>query len=57
MKVELIKEISVILPLHKQIFGKEFPMTSYVKKGKNNKFYMFIYKLEELIVGYSIIVR
>lgn len=57
MKVELIKEISIILPLHKQIFGKEFPMASYIKKGKCNKFYIFIYKIDELIVGYSIIVR
>lgn len=56
MIIKEVHDINIILPLHDEIFGKEFPLTSYYKKCKTNKLYIFVYEKESKLIGYSIIV-
>lgn len=56
MTIKEIQDINVIMPLHNEIFGKEFPITSYYKKSKTNKLYIFVYEENSKLFGYSIIV-
>lgn len=56
MIIKEIHDINIILPLHERIFGKEFPISSYYKKCKNNNLYIFVYEEETKLIGYSIIV-
>lgn len=56
MKIRKIENVEIIIPLHKQIFGKEFPIGSYNKKKLNNDIDIYIYEKGEEIVGYSIII-
>ena len=56
MIIKEIQDINVILPLHYEIFGKEFPISSYYKKSKTNKLYIFVYEEDSNLIGYSIIV-
>ncbi len=57
MVIQEIQDINVIVPLHEEIFGKPFPISSYYKKCKTNELYIFIYKENANILGYSIIVN
>lgn len=56
MIIKEIHDINIILSLHNEIFGKEFPLTSYYKKYKMNNLYIFVYEEESQLIGYSIIV-
>lgn len=56
MIIKEIHDINIILPIHKEIFGKEFPISSYYKKSKTNNLYIFIYEENNKLIGYSIIV-
>ena len=56
MIIKEIHDINIIIPLHKRIFGKEFPVSSYYKKRKINNIYIFIYEEDDEMIGYSIIV-
>ena len=55
MVIKEIYDINAIIPLHEEIFGKTFPISSYYKKCKTNKLYIFVYE-EDSLIGYSIIV-
>lgn len=54
--IKEIHDINIILSIHKKIFGKEFPISSYYKKSDTNNLYIFIYEEENELIGYSIIV-
>ena len=56
MIIKEIHDINVILPIHYEIFGKEFPISSYYKKSKTNMLYVFVYEEDSKLIGYSIIV-
>ena len=56
MIIKEIHDINVILPIHYEIFGKEFPISSYYKKSKTNMLYIFVYEEDSKLIGYSIIV-
>lgn len=56
MIIKQIKDVEVVKTLHKEIFGKEFPINSYWKKRKFYDIYIFIYEEDLEILGYSIIV-
>ena len=56
MIIKEIHDINVILPIHYEIFGKEFPISSYYKKYKTNMLYIFVYEEDSKLIGYSIIV-
>lgn len=56
MIIKEIKDINVIIPLHEEIFGKAFPISSYYKKCKTNKLYIYVYEYNSSLIGYSIIV-
>lgn len=56
MKIRKIEDINVILILHSEIFGKDFPMQSYEKKKRQNELLIFVYEEEQRLIGYSIIV-
>ena len=56
MTIKRILDINVILPLHDEIFGKPFPISSYYKKCKSNSLYIFVYEENSELLGYSIIV-
>ena len=56
MKIKEIQDINIIIPLHLEIFGKDFPIASYFKKSKTNKLYIFVYEEHLNLIGYSIIV-
>ena len=42
--------------MHEEIFGKAFPISSYYKKCKTNKLYIYVYEYNSSLIGYSIIV-
>lgn len=54
--IKEIQDINIIIPLHKEIFGKDFPIESYYKKSKSNKLYIFVYEEDLNLFGYSIVV-
>lgn len=56
MTIKQIQDISIIIPLHEEIFGKPFPTSSYYKKSKTNKLYVFVYEDNSNLIGYSIVV-
>lgn len=56
MYVKEISDIKEILPLHKEIFGEDFPIESYHKKCTKSKLYIFVYEEKSRLFGYSIIV-
>ena len=56
MIIKEIQDINIILPIHFEIFGKEFPISSYYKKSNSNKLYTFVYEEDSDLIGYSIIV-
>ena len=56
MQIKEIFDLRVILPLHEEIFGTSFPISSFEKKSKNNKLHIFVYE-EDLMIGYSIVVE
>ncbi len=56
MIIKEIQDINIIIPLHVEIFGKAFPISSYYKKCKTNKLYIFVYEEDSDLIGYSIIV-
>ena len=56
MIIKEIKDINVIIPLHEEIFGKTFPISSYYKKCRTNKLYIYVYEYNSSLIGYSIIV-
>ncbi len=56
MEIRKIEDVNSILILHSEIFGKDFPMQSYEKKRKQNELLIFVYKEEQQLIGYSIIV-
>lgn len=56
MVIKEIQDITPILSLHEEIFGKPFPLSSYYKKSKTNKLYIFVYEEALNLIGYSIIV-
>ena len=56
MKIRKIKDLNSILPLHSEIFGKDFPMKSYEKKRKQSELLIFVYEEGQQLIGYSIIV-
>lgn len=56
MQIYEIKSIETILELHKNIFGKEFPINSYYKKKSQDNILIFGYNEEENLIGYSIVV-
>ena len=56
MIIKEIQDIKTIIPLHEEIFGKTFPISSYYKKCKTNKLYIFVYEENLELIGYSIIV-
>ena len=55
-EIKQIQDINTILPLHLEIFGKEFPMQSYYKKSKTNNLHIFVYEFDGVQIGYSIVV-
>lgn len=57
MIIKEIYDINAIIPLHNEIFGKAFPISSYYKKCKTNKLYIFVYEDNSDWLGYSIIVE
>lgn len=56
--LKIIEEYSLknVVPLHRNIFGFDFPIESYNKKSKENKLRIFVYYVETKAIGYSIIV-
>lgn len=56
MIIQQIYDLNSVLGLHREIFGKDFPIASYKKKSQQNKLLIFIYKQREQLIGYSIIV-
>lgn len=56
--VKIIEEYNIknVVPLHRNIFGFDFPIESYNKKLKENKLRIFVYYVETKAIGYSIIV-
>lgn len=56
MIIEQIQDVKKIIPIHNEIFGKDFPIESYYKKCKKNELYIYVYKDEGKILGYSIVV-
>ena len=56
MVIKHIQDINTILPLHDEIFGKPFPISSYYKKCTSNTLDIFVYEEDSQLLGYSIIV-
>lgn len=56
MTIHMIEDINTIIPLHKEIFGTDFPINSYYKKKKEHNLYIFVYEYGSILFGYSIIV-
>lgn len=56
MIIKEFQDINIIIPLHEEIFGKPFPISSYYKKCRTNKLYIFAYEEDLNLIGYSIIV-
>lgn len=56
MVIRQIDDVEIVIPLHEEIFGKEFPISSYYKKRKIYQLYIFVYEEEKRLLGYSIIV-
>lgn len=56
MIIREIYDVNIIIPLHDEIFGKPFPISSFYKKCKANKLYIFVYEENSNLFGYSIIV-
>lgn len=56
MVMKEIHDINIILQIHKEIFGREFPISSYYKKSCTNNLYIFVYEENAKLIGYSIIV-
>ena len=42
--------------MHKNIFGKEFPINSYYKKKEKDDLLIFVYEEGKILIGYSIVV-
>lgn len=57
MEIIKIEDINTILPLHKKIFNREFPLESYYKKSTINPVHIFVYSYNKELVGYSLIVE
>ena len=57
MIIKEIHDINIILPIHNEIFGKEFPISSYYKKSQTNSLYIFVYEEDSKLIGYSIVVN
>ena len=56
MVIKQIYDVEVIKPLHKEIFGTEFPICSYYKKRNTYDLYIYVYEEDCKFLGYSIIV-
>lgn len=56
MLIKQIYDVEVIKPLHKEIFGTEFPTSSYYKKRNKYDLYIYVYEQDCEFLGYSIIV-
>lgn len=56
MIIREIFDVELIAPLHKLIFGSEFPYESFYKKQSDYPVYMYAYYDGENITGYSIII-
>lgn len=56
MVIREIQDINTITPLHNEIFGNPFPLSSYFKKCKTHRLSIFIYEEQSNLLGYSVIV-
>lgn len=56
MTIREVKDVNIILPLHKEIFGMDFPMESYYKKKKKYNLLIYVYDEDSMLLGYSIVV-
>ena len=56
ISIKQIYDVEIIKSLHKEIFGKDFPIDSYYKKRKAYELYIYVYEENSKLLGYSIVV-